>query len=158
MMYRATSQGNVLLTAAEEAAVLAEQAANAPTLAQTKTGALIKIDADTDAIYSDVVGSREQEYALAEQHAQSFKTAGYTGVVPGSVQSWATAKAWTATQAADDILLTAGNWRNAQASIRANRLSRKEQVRAAVDAASINTAMATWAAFVAGMRTQLGVL
>src|SRR5665648_474102 len=68
MMYRATSQGNVLLTAAEEAAVLAEQAANAPTLAQTKTGALIKIDADTDAIYSDVVGSREQEYALAEQH------------------------------------------------------------------------------------------
>jgi hypothetical protein len=121
-----------------------------------KAGALAGIDADTDAIYGAVLGNRAEEYTLAANEAQAFKTAGYTGTVPASVQSWATAKSWTATQAADDILLTAAQWVGAQSAIRAQRLLRKEQVRAATDAAGITAAMAAWAGFVAAIRGQLG--
>lgn len=123
----------------------------------TLASALAKIDADTDAIYGAVLGNRAEEYMLAATDAQAYKTAGYTGTVPASVQSWATAKAWTATKAADDILLTAAKWSGAQATIRAARLARKEQVRAATDTAGIEAAMAAWAGFVAYMRGQLGL-
>lgn len=121
-----------------------------------KAPALTQIDADTDAINTAVMGSRAQEYELAEQHAQEYKAAGYTGPVPSSVQSWATAKTWTATQAADDILITAAQWRTAQAAIRAQRLLRKEQVRSAADVAGITAATAAWAGFVTAIRGQLG--
>jgi hypothetical protein len=119
--------------------------------------ALIKqIDADVDAINLAVIGSRAQEYELAERHGLAYKDAGYTGTVPSSVSSWATAKGWTATQAADDIIATASQWRTAQAAIRAQRLLRKEQVRAATDSAGITAAMAAWAGFVVAIRGQLG--
>lgn len=119
--------------------------------------ALSTIDADTDAIYGAVLGNRAEEYTLAATEAQAYKAAGYTGTVPGSVQSWATAKSWTATQAADDILLTASQWVGAQSAIRAQRLLRKEQVRTATDAAGITAALTAWAGFVAYMRGQLGI-
>lgn len=125
-------------------------------LDRTKASALIQIDTDVDAINNAVIGSRAQEYELAEKHAQEYKDAGYSGPVPSSVQSWATAKAWTTTQAADDILTTAAHWRTAQAAIRAQRLLRKEQVRSATDVAGITAATAAWAGFVAAIRGQLG--
>lgn len=119
--------------------------------------AISKIDADTDAIYGAVLGNRAEEYTLAATDAQAYKAAGYGGAAPSSVQSWATARCWTATQAADDILATATEWRSAQAAIRAARLDRKEQVRTATDAAGVTMAMTEWAEFVAYMRGQLGV-
>jgi hypothetical protein len=73
------------------------------------------------------------------------------------VQSWATAKGWTATQAADDILAAAASLRGAKSAIRAARLLRKEQVKAATTGAEVSTAMAAWAAFAAAIRAQLGV-
>ena len=156
--YHATSDGNIPFTAEEEAVWAAEQTAiAAAAFPNAKDAAIAKIDADTDAINTAVVGSRAQEYELAEKHAQAYKDAGYTGTVPSSVQSWATAKTWTATQAADDILATAAQWRGAQAAIRAARLLRKEQVRNAADTAGITAAMTAWAGFVAYMRGQLGV-
>ena len=127
-----------------------------PSAADLKPSALVQIDADVDAINLAVIGSRAQEYELAEKHGLEYKDAGYTGTVPSSVQSWATAKAWTATQAADDILATAAQWRTAQAAIRAQRLLRKEQVRAATDAAGVAAVMAAWAGFVVAIRGQLG--
>lgn len=128
-----------------------------PTLTERIATAVLKIDADTDAIIRDVIGERGNEYKLAEEEAKSFKAAGYAGTVPASVKSWADAKGWTATVACDDILATANNWLNAQSSIRTNRLARKEDARKATTAAGVDTALASWAAFVSQIRTSLGV-
>lgn len=131
--------------------------ADAPTQSERIASAILRIDIDTDAIYGAVLGNRAQEYTLAEADATAYKSAGYPGTVPASVQCWATAKSWTARQAADDILATASAWRLAQAAIRAQRLSSKEAVRATIDAAGVNTAMEGWAGFVAVIRGQLGI-
>lgn len=128
-----------------------------PTLAERIKTAIAKIDQDTDAIIRDVIGERGNEYKLAEEEAKSFKAAGYAGTVPASVKSWADAKGWTATVACDDILATAAGWLNAQSSIRSNRLARKEEARKATTAAGVDTALASWATFVAQVRTSLGV-
>ncbi|MEI7682541.1 MAG: hypothetical protein WCK07_24320 [Betaproteobacteria bacterium] len=118
--------------------------------------ALIKqIDSDTDAIFTAVQGNRASEYAQAEIDANAYKTAGYTGAVPSSVQSWATAKGQTTTWAADDILATATAWRGAMAAMRANRLLCKEHARTATDLAPV---AAQWSGFVATMRAALGVV
>ena len=121
----------------------------------SERAALLKqIDADTDAIYLAVQGYRGTEYLLAESDATAYKSAGYTGEVPSSVQSWASAKAQTAQWAADDILATAAGWRAAQSAIRAQRLARKEQARTATD---LGPVAAAWAGFVATIRAALGV-
>lgn len=52
-----------------------------------------------------------------------------TGTVPPTVQAWATAKAWTAQRAADDIAATAQAWESALYAIRSIRLIGKEAVR-----------------------------
>lgn len=129
-----------------------------PTLAERIKTAIAKIDQDTDAIIRDCIGERGNEYKLAEEEAKSFKAAGYpAATVPASVKSWADAKGWTAQQACDDILATAAAWLNAQTSIRTNRLARKEEARNATTAAGVDAALASWATFVAQMRTSLGV-
>lgn len=133
------------------------QPAPVPTLAERIKSAVLKIDQDTDAIIRDVIGERGNEYKLAEEEAKSFKAAGYPATVPASVKSWADAKGWSATQAADDILAVAAGWLNAQSSIRTNRLARKEEARKATTAVGVDTALASWATFVAQMRTSLGV-
>lgn len=124
-----------------------------PTVAEC----LAKIDADTDLIYGAVLGNRAEEYTRAATEAQAYKDASYIGTVPASVQSWATAKSWTLTQATDDILATAAQWTGAQAAIRAARLLRKEQVRTAPNAAGVTVAMNAWAGFVVYIRGQLGL-
>lgn len=147
------SRGSGLSSALQVGTIVAPYVSPVPTVAEL----LKKIDSDVDSIYGSVLGNRSNEYAQANADAQFFKSAGYAGTVPGSVQSWATAKSWTATQAADDILTTAAQWVGAQSAIRAARLLRKEQVRNAPDAATINTTMAAWAGFVAYIRGQLGI-
>ena len=94
------------------------------------------------------------EYVLAESDAKAYKSAGYTGTVPDSVASWASAKGETATWATDDILTTARGWRQAQSAIRATRLTCKEQARTATDLAPV---VAQWAGFVVAIKTALGV-
>lgn len=127
-------------------------------LAASKLAQIAKIDADVDYIYQQVIGNRAQEYAQAEAEAKSYIQAGYTGTVPDFVQAWATAKGWTATQAADDIAATALAWRTAAKAMRANRLLSKEQARSAATEAQFSTAVAQWAGFFAAIKTQLGVL
>lgn len=68
------------------------------------------------------------EYEQAERDATAFKAAGYAGAVPGSVSVWATAKGWTARQAADDILAAAAMLRAKLLQIRAVRLAGKEAI------------------------------
>jgi hypothetical protein len=133
-----------------------------PPLESEKAAMTAKIDADADAIRFAVIGARATEYQLANEQAQAFADAGYTGTVPEYVKSWVDAKAaggvnWTAKQAADDILATAALWLSAQAQIRAHRLMRKEQVRAASDMAGISSAMTAWNSFASAVRMQLGI-
>jgi len=127
------------------------------TQAELIAKALLQIDVETDAVYGAVLGNRAQEYTLAESDASAYKDAGYNGVVPASVQCWATAKNWTAKAAADEILATSLAWRTAQAEIRAQRLLIKENVRATTNQAAIDSAMVPWGVFVAAIRLQLGV-
>ena len=153
--FHTTADGNVPFTEEEEAAWQAKQAAHAAEAPlRARADLLKKIDADTDAIYGAVQGNRGSEYQLAEADATAYKAAGYTGTVPASVQAWATAKAKTAAWAADDILTTATAWRGAMASIRSNRLAKKESVKTATDLAPIT---AQWDGFVAYIKTALGI-
>ena len=133
-------------------AIAAAEAARVLTAARKSL--IHQIDADTDAIYRAVQGDRAMEYLQAEAEAKQYKKDGYTGTVPDSVASWASAKGQTATWATDDILTTATAWRGAQSSIRATRLTLKEQARTANDMAPI---AAQWAGFVAAIKTALGV-
>ena len=125
--------------------------------AAVKTAAILKIDADTDKVYGDVVGNKGEEYRSAEADAKAFIAANYTGTAGGGVTSWATAKGWTTTQAANDIISQAAAWRGAQNAIRTNRLARKEAAKAAVDLAALNVVTAQWTGFLTAIRTQLGV-
>lgn len=126
-------------------------------LAAKKAELILKIDADADALIAQVIGQRGLEYLEAEKQAAAYITANYTGAVPAFVQSWATAKNQTATWAADDIAATAAAWRNAQASMRANRLQHKEAARNAADAAALDAVSASWEAFLVAIKTQLGI-
>lgn len=116
-----------------------------------------KIDADTDALIVRVIGQRGLEYLEAEKQALAYIAANYAGAVPEFVQSWATAKGQTATWAANDIAATATAWRTAQTTMRANRLLHKENARNAADTAALNAVVASWAAFLAAIKTQLGL-
>lgn len=133
-------------------AIAAAEAARVLTAARANL--IRQIDADTDAIYRAVQGDRAMEYVLAESDAKAYKAAGYTGTVPDSVASWASAKGQTATWATDDILTTATGWRQAQSAIRATRLTCKEQARAATDLAPV---VAQWAGFLMTVKAALGV-
>lgn len=125
-----------------------------PVPTPNRVGLMLQIDADTDAIYRAVEGDRTTEYLRAEEEAKAFKEANYTGDVPDSVESWASAKGETATWATDDILTTARGWRQAQSSIRATRLTCKERARVESDLAPI---AAAWAGFAVAIKTALGV-
>jgi len=85
----------------------------------------------------------DQEYKYAESKAREFKAAGYPGdAVPRAVSSWAQAKGWTAQQAADDIIATAGYWYDTIDEIRELRLAGKEATRNASEADRQSTAQA----------------
>lgn len=126
-------------------------------LSRAQAAGLQQIDADVDALYARVIGNRAAEYEQAEREATAYAHAGYAGTVPGMVDAWAQAKGWSGQQAADDIITQANAWRSAQTAIRAARLLRKEQVRAAEDVAAVNAALAAWGQFLAAIRAQLGV-
>lgn len=119
----------------------------------TEAQALRQIDHDADAIVRDVIGDRGEEYRQAEADALAFQAAGFAGPAPGSVAVWAAASGMTEQAAAQDVLAQAAAWRTALLAIRQARLTAKAGVRAG----TVADAMAAWAAFVAGIRLQLGV-
>ena len=126
-------------------------------LAILKKILLLKIDADTDAIYNAVVGARANEYNDALAQALEFKKLVYLGTAGNKVNSWASAKGWTATQATDDILAQAAQWRAVEDSIRSNRLARKEATRNATLESSLVTIESDWNTFVTYIKGVLGL-
>lgn len=137
-----------------QTALAADLAAAFP---NAKAAFIKQVDSDTDALIKAVIGERASEYELAEKEATAFKVAGYTGTVPASVQSDATAKGTTATVACDNILAVAASWRTAQAALRANRLARKAEAKVAADAPALDAIKASWSGFLAALKTQMGV-
>lgn len=111
----------------------------------TRAELVTEIDKAADALRLLIVGDslRVEEYRIAREEATAFVAANYSGTVPSSVQSWATAKNWTPKQAADDIMHTAQLWSSALYAIRTIRLVGKEAVRNAADATAANTAYQT---------------
>lgn len=126
-------------------------------VADVKAELIARIDADVDAIYAAVIGNRSDEYNAANADATAYKAAGYTGAIPASVQSWAAAKAWTATQAADDILTAAAHLTALRDTIRAQRLAKKEAARTAANQAALDTVAAQWATALATIREAAGL-
>lgn len=103
------------------------------------------IDRRADGLRLAIVGDpvRVEEYRLARDEAEAYIAAGYTGAVPPTVQAWATAKTWTAQQAADDIAVTAQAWESALYAIRSIRLIGKEAVRNAANDSDAQSAYDT---------------
>jgi hypothetical protein len=134
--------------------------ADVPSLAQQIAAAVRNIDAATDRIITDTIGARGEEYRQAYADALAYQAADWQGDVPPFVANHQAAKAadeWTARQAAEDILVTATAWLNAQGLIRTQRLWHKEQVRRAADQAALDAALASWTAFVVTIRAALGL-
>ena len=126
-------------------------------LPKLKARLLLKIDNDTDEIYGAVIGERANEYNDAAAQAQDFKKGGYAGTAGNKIASWANAKGWTATQAADDILAQAVQWRSIEDAIRSNRLARKEAARNATLESSLITIEGDWQTFVTYIKGVLGL-
>ena len=123
-------------------------------------GSLVQINNDDNKIYADVVGNKTTEYLDAAVEAKAFKAANYPVGVDddyGLVKSWATAKQWTMTQAADDILAQELAWKGVAKLIRQYRLKAKEDVKRATTLSEIVSAMIIWSGFVKSIRIQLGV-
>lgn len=134
-----------------------ERALTYTNLPEASAELVARIDADVDAIYDKVMGRRQAEYERTEAEARAWADGGYEGPAPATVQSWAIAKGWQAQAAADDILAVSAAWRTAQEVMRAQRLLRKEQARAALGSASLRAVEGTWTGFVAAIRAQLGI-
>ncbi len=129
-------------------------------LEDERAAAIDAIDAAGETLRLAVISRMTQttEYVRAEQHAREYRAAGYPegedAYVPPAVASWAMAKwrqAWTARQAADDILATADRWYALLDEIRALRLANKEDARHAQTASEV-------AAIVADMQADMRAL
>lgn len=122
---------------------------------------LVQINNDDNKIYADVIGNKTTEYLDAAIEAKAYKAAGYPSEVGDDdyelVKSWAKAKRWTLTQAANDILAQEAAWKGAAKLIRDYRLQAKEDVKRATTIDEIEAAMLIWINFVTNIRTQLGV-
>lgn len=129
-----------------------------PPLEEVQAAALVAIDMHADAARLSVVGdaARIKEYERAQQHAEAYRDAGYTGDVPPSVACWASVKGWAPREACDDILAAANRWLTALDTIRALRLRAKEDVRLATDASLVAAIVEAFAdAVAASVRTDL---
>lgn len=105
--------------------------------------AIGQIDGAADTARLEVLSrqTNTEEYKRAEQQAREYRAAGYpVDDAPSCVASWAKAKwrdAWTAQQAADDIITTADRWYGLLDGIRDLRLCAKEDIRHAADSGEV---------------------
>lgn len=138
----------------------AEYAAGIPLTPATQQEAvavaIAKTYVDVDALYAAAVGNRAEEYRQAEAAALAYQAAGYSGAVSEYVSSWAASNPpMTNAQSADIIIARATALRSAMAAARTQRFASQAAMRAAATRAELDTAVATWNAFVAATRTAL---
>lgn len=126
--------------------------------AAEKTNFLFRVKAEAGAITQQVLSGLDSEYELAEKEAAAYRAAGYPAEsIPESVRSEMDARGVTSTVACDAILTAANGWRNAQASLRRNRLAVQAAAAASVDATGLDVIKENWATFMASLRSSLGV-
>jgi hypothetical protein len=115
-------------------------------LVDVQAASVLAVDHTADIARAAVVGDpvRVKEYERAQQQAEAFRDAGFTGTAPSCVACWATAKEWTDQQAAEDILAASARWLGALDGIRALRLQAKEDIRRATTNAEVDTLLATF--------------
>lgn len=118
----------------------------APALTDVQANALKSIDADAETLRGKYITANSGQvatYLMKYSEATAFQTAGYTGTVPGLVQSEVDATGQTAQQAADSILAQYAAWSSLAASIETARRKAKIAVNAATSTDSVNTAIST---------------
>jgi len=152
-----------LVALASEVDVVREAPPSAPiTLATQKTAFIDFVKASAGTFTYQVLQGLESEYELAEKEATAYKTAGYTGPVPSSVQDEVASKAArnitiTAAVACDTIVATALDWRSAQAALRRNRLTVAGAAEVAIDAAGLEAIKTGHTTFMTSLKASLGV-
>lgn len=119
--------------------------------------AISKTYTDVDAVYAGAVGNRAPEYQQAEQAALAYQAAGYTGAASPYVADYAAAAGITNRQSADIIIARAAGLRAAAQSMRSQRFVSQKAMRDATTQAGLDVAIAAWAAFIAQVRTSLGL-
>ena len=144
-----------LVSAIPATELTASLPADVTPMATLSAAAIAKTFTDTDAIYAAAVGNRSDEYKLAEQDALSFKVAGYAGICPASVSSWKPTSTLTNQQKADTIIAQAASLRSAITAMRIQRFASQDAMRNATTQSQLDTAVATWDAFIAATRAAL---
>ena len=128
-----------------------------PSIEQQIASALADTYADVDAIYAAAIGSRAPEYEQTEQAALAFQAAGYTGTASPYVADYAATAGITDQQSADLIIARANGLRAAVLAMRSTRFTAQSTMRAATTQAELDAAVAAWRAFIAQVRTSLGL-
>jgi hypothetical protein len=123
----------------------------------TRIEYLKELDQNVDQLIKDCIGEKATEYQRAETQARAYKASGYSGDAQRSVKVWAEIKGWTQVEGADDIIRQADAWIAAQETIREKRLYAKEAYRVSTTVVNLNTARSTWLAFLAYIRSVLGL-
>lgn len=131
-------------------------------LSLEKTAFILQVKTEAGTFTQQVLKGLNSEYELVEKEATAYKAAGYPETIPNSVQDEIASKAAkgitiNAMVACDAILIASTNWRNAQATLRRNRLTIVSAAEVAVDGTALNDIKARWTDFMASLRTSCGV-
>ena len=132
----------------------------APALVDVQANALKTIDAEAEVLRGKYITANSGQvatYLMKQAEASAFKTAGYTGDVPGLVQAEADATGSTAKAAADAILAQYAAWSALAAAIETARRKAKIAVGAAATVDAVNSAVSTATAAFSAIETQAGV-
>lgn len=136
-------------------------AADEAVLSDAIAAAVARCYVDTDAVTTDAVGNRIEEYRQAEEDARAFVAAGYQGDTTPYVSSYAqfnpTGKVQTNQWAAESIITNADAYRTAQTEMRAKRFEYQARMRAAATPAQLAADVDVWNKFIADTRSALGV-
>lgn len=129
----------------------------APLLAAYQATMLAKIDKDAAALRGLFITANSGQvatYIMKYNDASAFKTAGYTGTVPGLVQAEADATGEDAKTAADDIIAQYTAWNTLAAAIEKVRRIAKIAVAAAKANSDVDAAITAVEAGFAQIKAQ----
>lgn len=138
------SSGKTISSDASGNPILVDQPA--PALADVQAGALTSIDAAAEVLRGKFITANSGQvatYLMKQAEASAYKTAGYTGDVPGLVQAESDATGSTTKVAADAILAQYAAWSSLAAAIEVARRKGKIAVSAATTVDAVNSAVAT---------------
>lgn len=130
-------------------------------LSDLKARALARCYADIDAIVTEAVGNRAEEYKDAEIEARAFIESGCVEPAPRSVQTFSqknpTMQVQTAEWAARQVIGRADALSKAKADMRDQRFISQYDMRAATTNEELTLAVGAWSDFIATTKGTLGL-